>query len=119
MSMRVQQDNVYFAETTTNLGSSATFTGAARSVGAASGEQHRYVRFNVTATAGVAGNVRIEMSQDGTAWLPAVVNTAVAANGATTISTPITARFYRAVYANGATAQTGAAFMVNSSFTVA
>lgn len=119
MSQRVQQENIFWNETTTNLGASATFTGAARDVGTSVGTQSRYAAFNVTATAGVAGTVRIEMSNDGTTWYRASADTAVSANGVVTLSVPVVTRYYRGVYVNGAGAQTGTAFAVNSSFTAA
>jgi hypothetical protein len=119
MSVAVQQSNVFFAETTTNLGASAAYTGPARSAGADAGENCRYSAFNAFATAGVAGTLRVEMSANGTTWYRAAADAAVAANAAVTLSVPVTQRFYRVVYTNGAGAQTGTLFMATSSFTSA
>ena len=119
MSLRVQQENIYFTETTTNLGASATYTGPSRSVGTGPGEQGRYAAFNAFATSAQAGTLRIDMSADGTNWYRAAADAAVAANAAVTLSVPVVQRFYRVVYVNGAGAQSGTAFMVASSFTAA
>lgn len=119
MSVSVQQSNVFFAESTTNLGSSATYTGPARDAGAPAGSNCRYAAFNAFATAGVAGTLRVDMSADGTTWYRAAADAAVAANAAVTLSVPVTQRFYRVVFVNGAGAQTGTLFMATSSFTSA
>lgn len=100
-----------FAETTTNLGASATYTGTARDMGA----RKTYARFAATATAGVSGTLRIEMSNDGSAWFKAA-EVAVAANGAQQLSVLATTRYHRVVYVNGASAQTGTAFAINSGY---
>lgn len=117
MSARVQQENIFFTESTTPLAASATFAGAARDVGSDAGQQCRYSAFNVHAAANVAGSVRIELSLDGAAWFRATADAAVAANGVTILSVPVTARFYRAGYTNGAAGQ--ATFALTSSFTAA
>lgn len=119
MSLNVQQDNVFFAETTANLGASSTYTGPARDVGDVANTRVGYAAFNAFATAGVAGTMRVDMSADGTTWYRATADAAVAANAAVTLSIPVTQRFYRVVYVNGGAAQTGTLFMVTSSFTAA
>lgn len=102
---------VQYAETTTNLGISATYTGASRDMGA----RKPYARFAATATAGVAGTLRIEMSADGATWYKAA-EIAVAANAAQQLSVLATTRYHRVVYVNGAGAQTGTLFSINSGY---
>jgi hypothetical protein len=119
MSLNVQQDNVFFAETTTNLGVSATFTGGSRDVGDGPGNRSSvaFAAFNAFAFSDQAGTLRIEVSNDNATWRRASADQAVAAGGALYLSVPITARFHRAVFVNGGVAQT--AFMLNTSYTVA
>jgi hypothetical protein len=99
------------AETTTNLAANATFTGTTRD----GGSSPLYNRFNVSGVAPTDGTVQIQM---GTAT-PATFTAAkanVVAGEPFLLSVPVTARYYRVVFANGATAMTGSAFMINSSF---
>lgn len=110
-------DNLFFNDTTTALGASATFTGTSHDHGSAAGSYHRFAKFNAVAFADQAGTVRIEMSNDNTTWRRATVDTAVTANGVVTLSVPVLTRYYRVIYVNGATIQ--GAFMVNSSYTSA
>lgn len=100
-----------YAETTTNLGVSATYTGTTRDMGS----RTIYARFAATATAGVAGTLRIEMSNDGTNWFKAA-EVAVSAAGAQQLSVFATTRYHRVVYVNGASAQTGTSFAINSGY---
>ena len=111
------RDNVFFNESTTPLGISATFTGAARSVGTTQYKGHFYAAFNAQVTADQAGTVRIEISNNGTTWYRASADTALSAGGVVILSVPVTAQFYRVVVVNGAAAQTS--FFCNTSFTVA
>jgi hypothetical protein len=113
----IPQSSITFDETNTNLAANATFTGASRDVGSASGANSRYSAFNVVSIADQVGVLRVEMSRDGTTWKRASADIATAINVPMTLSVPIVSRFYRCVYVNGATAQAGTAFMINSSFT--
>jgi hypothetical protein len=108
-------NNAFYNETTSAQAASATFTGTSRDIGAAASILHRYSAFNAAVFANVAGSVRIEMSNDGTTWRRATADTAVAANNPVFLSIPTTTRYHRAVYVNGAAAQT--AFMLNTSYT--
>lgn len=110
-------DNTFWNESVTAQAAAATVTGAARDVGVAAAAAHRYAAFNAFAFADQAGTLRIEISTDNVTWRRASADVAVAANAPVHLSVPITARFYRAVYVNGATLQTQ--FMLNTSFTVA
>lgn len=110
-------DNIWYQESVAAQAASATVTGTARDTGAASGSNHRYAAFNAYAFADVAGSMRIEVSNDGVTWRRASADAAVAANTAVIMSVPVVARYFRAVYINGATLQT--AFMLNTSLTVA
>lgn len=109
--------NVFFNESTTNLGASATFTGTGRDVGIAAGSVQPYSAFNATAFADVAGTMRLEMSNDNTTWRRCTADAAVAANTPVTLSVPVVTRYYRVVFVNSTSAQT--AFMLNSGFTAA
>ncbi len=107
---------LFFNETTTNLAASATFTGTSRDCGGTSATNiTMYAAFNAVAFSAQAGTLRIEMSNDSSTWRSASGDVAVAANVPVTLSVPVTTRYYRAVFVNGATAQT--AFMVNTSYT--
>lgn len=109
------QDNMFWNESVTPLAASATLTGTARDVGVAVGAAHRYSAFNAFATASHAGTIRIEISADNTTWYRATADTALTANGVVHLSIPVSARYHRVVFVNGATLQTS--FMCNTSFT--
>lgn len=110
-----QTNNIFYNESTTALLANASFTGTSRDTGVAAAAQHSYAAFNVTAVSDAAGTVRIEMSNDGTTWRSATASTPVAANTPVLLSIPVTTRYHRAVYTNGATPQT--IFMLNTSYT--
>jgi len=113
---RVAQNNVFWNDTVTPLAGAAVLTGTMRDIGCDVGiKQTSYSAFNVMAFADQAGTLRIECSNDATTWRRSSADQAVAANAAVILSVPITTRYYRAVYTNGATIQT--AFMLNTSFT--
>lgn len=110
-------DNIFWNESVTAQAISATVTGTARDTGVAVGSAHRYAAFNAFAFADQAGTLRIEVSTDNVTWRRASADQAVAAGAALYLSVPVTARWHRAVYINGAVAQTQ--FMLNTSYTVA
>lgn len=116
-SHHVPLSNVFQVESTTNLGASATLTGATRDVGVAAGEPHRFSAFNAYSLSNVAGTIRIECSNDGTTWRRATADQAAGVNTAVILSVPVFARYYRVVYVNGAGAQ--GSFFCCSSFTAA
>jgi hypothetical protein len=99
------------AETTTNLGANATFTGTTRDGGSTA----VYATFNVLGISPQSGTVEIQM---GTATPATFVcaRQAVVANEPFQLKVPVTARYYRVVFINGATAMTGSSFMINSAF---
>lgn len=109
------QDNLWNQESVTAQAGNATVTGTSRDVGVAGGTAHRYAKFNTYAFADVAGTLRIEVSNDNTNWRRATADTAVAANTPVILSVPTIARYHRAVFVNGASAQT--TFIFNTSFT--
>jgi hypothetical protein len=111
----VSQNNIYYNESTTSLAAAATFNGTARDIGIAASNTHRYSAFNAMAFADQAGIIRIESSNDNVTWRRNTADVTVAANTAVVLSVPVTTRYYRVVYVNGATIQT--AFMLNTSFT--
>lgn len=110
-------DNIYWNESVTAQAGGATVTGTARDVGIGAGAFGRHAAFNAFAFADQAGTMRIEVSLDNVTWRRATADQAVAAGAALYLSVPVTARWHRAVYVNGATAQ--GAFMLNTSYTVA
>lgn len=116
-NMPSNTDNVFYNDTTTALGVSATYTGTARDVAVAAGTQHRYSMFNAAAWSDQAGTLRLECSNDNVTWRPITTDTAVAANTPVILSVPILTRYYRPVFVNGGVAQT--AFMLNTSLTAA
>lgn len=111
----IDQSNIFWNDSVTAQAASATVTGATRDVGVAVATVHRYSSFNASAFADAAGTLRVECSTNNVTWQRAAADVAVAANAVQTIIVPIMARYYRAVYINGAAAQT--AFMLNTSFT--
>lgn len=117
-SLNVQNtplSNVFYNETTTALAAGATFTGTSRNTGAAAGSVHRYSNFNAMVLANQTGTIRLECSNDNSTWRRISADTPVAADTPTILSVPIMTRYYRAVFVNGATANT--VFMLNTSFT--
>ena len=110
-------DNAFWNESVAILAISQTVTGTSRDTGVAAGSNHRYAAFNAFAFADQAGTLRIEVSTDNVTWRRASADQAVAAGAALFLSVPVCARYHRAVYVNGAVAQT--AFMLNTSYTVA
>ena len=110
-------DNIFWNESIASQGGGATVTGTSRDTGVAVGSAHRYAAFNAFAFADQAGTLRIEVSTDNATWRRASADVAVAAGAALFLSVPVTARWHRAVYVNGATLQ--GAFMLNTSYTVA
>ena len=93
---------VVYTDSSTNLASSATFTGTSRDGGATPA----YNKFVVNAVANQAGTVRVEKSTDNTTWRRATADIAVAANVPQQLEVLVTTRYMRAVYVNGASAQT-------------
>lgn len=107
--------NRFWNESVTPQGASATVTGTARDVGAQAGQNHGLCAFNVIAVSDQAGTIRIESSLNGSTWYRATADVAVAANTPVILSIPISSQFHRAVYVNGATAQTS--FKLDTSYT--
>lgn len=107
-------DNVFYNDSTTALGASATFTGTGRDSGATAGTNHKTGTFTAYALADQAGTLRIEQSNDNTTWRRSTVDTAVAANTPVFLTTVVVTRYHRVVFVNGATAQ--GSFCVNSAF---
>jgi len=100
----------YFNDTTTALGSSATFTGTARDTNnQASGIQYNV--YSVFARADQAGTLNMQGSNDNTTWFTELTS-AVAANTPVTLTGRIYTRYHRAQFINGATAQ--GSLVVNS-----
>ena len=98
-----------FADTTTNLAASATFTGTSRDAGATIAMR----KFTACAFADQAGTFYIDMSTDNTTWRQAK-KVAVAANDSAELEVNVVARYYRTRFVNGSTLQT--AFMINSAY---
>ena len=112
----VQDANVIFwTESSTAQAISATVTGTSRDTGGSVNSNVRYAMFNVLAYSDRAGTVRIEASNNNSTWFRATTDTVVAADTPVHISVPVTTRYYRAVYVNGAISQT--VFALNTSFT--
>jgi hypothetical protein len=99
-----------FTDSSTNLGSGATFTGTSRDAGATPA----FNRFVANAVADQAGTVRIEKSTDNTTWRRASKDIAVAANAPEQIEVRVTARYHRVVFVNGGVAQTQ--FLLTSAY---
>ena len=108
-----QTSVIIYPESTTNLGSSATFTGSAKDFGTG-GVPADFTFYRASAYSSSAGTLYIDFSADGTNWYPALTQ-AVTAAAAQNVVVPITARFYRTRFVNSASAQT--AFLLASSCT--
>ena len=105
---------IYYVDTVTPLGGSATFTGTTRDLGVASGGNFKTPYFNAFTFADQAGTMRIEMSPDNVTWYKATIDNVVTANTPIFMSALVLCRYYRVVFINGATLQTK--FIVNTSF---
>lgn len=101
---------VVYTDSSTNLAGAATFTGTSRDGGATPA----YNKFVVNAHANQAGTVRVEKSTDNTTWRRATGDIAVAANVPQQLEVLVTTRYMRAVYVNGASAQTE--FLLTSAY---
>lgn len=108
---QLQISQPYFADTSTPLAASATFTGAARDMGASNAEFRSFSATFFASHASATNGAKIQMSNDGIAWVDAAVAT-LAANVPQSLSVPVVARYYRTQLINDATLQTAVA--VNS-----
>lgn len=90
-------------DTSTALGAGATFTGSSRDGGSTPVNRSFHANFYAD-QASAANGARIEKSQDGTTWRPAASATLDAGVPAE-LSVACTARYYRCIMVNGATAQ--------------
>lgn len=98
-----------YADTTTSLAASATYTGTSRDAGSTA----VYQVFCARAFADQAGTLYIDDSTDGTTWRT-VSSVAVTANECKTLEARVLARYNRVRFVNGASAQ--AAFRVTSGY---
>lgn len=103
---------MYWAETSTPLAASATFTGPTRDLGAAVPAPYSYV--NAAITTDQVGTARIERSNNGTTWVP-YAPAPIVADTPLTLQVPVVGRYFRIVVENGGTPQTD--LDVNFSFT--
>ena len=100
----VDAQTLHSLETTTPLGASATFTGAARDAGDTSQTTWNY--FSCFINADQAGTARLEKSSNGsTGWVVAITQPIVAATPLR-LTDRADARYSRCVVVNGTTAQT-------------
>lgn len=97
-----------------SLAASAVVTGQLRDITITPA----YSRFGATVVTDQAGSLQVQMSIDGANWLNSATQ-AVTANVPVDVSVPVRARFYRAVYTNGATATGANAFSLLTSYTAA
>jgi hypothetical protein len=97
-----------YTDSSANLAGAGTFTGTSRDAGSTIG----YNWFAANAFADVAGTLRVEKSTDNSTWRLAE-SIAVGAGEGKSLRVPITTRYLRAVYVNGATIQTS--FLLTSS----
>lgn len=107
--------NRFWNERVTAQGASVTVNGLSRDVGVQQGQNHGLCAFNAMAVSNQAGTLRIESSINGSTWYRATADVAVAANTPVILSIPVMSQFHRAVYVNGATAQSS--FKLDTSYT--
>ncbi|MFN3573617.1 MAG: hypothetical protein ACK4TR_08830 [Phenylobacterium sp.] len=93
-----------YSDTSTNLGANATFTGSSRDSTTTPTRQRVAATFFSLQDSAPNG-CRIEFSTDGTNWRPARVGT-LAGGVPVQLEAWLTARYWRVVMVNGATAQT-------------
>lgn len=108
--------NAYVSVSTTNLASNATFTGSANNVAASTTSGTVYnaaLTISVQHTAGlVPGTLIYEVGTETsstapTTWYPALVVPIPSTASMLSFTVPISTRYYRLRFINGATAQTG------------
>lgn len=94
-------------ESSTNLGASATYTGASRDLGSSASSRPTVIRPIVMHNAGLnPGMLTLEESTDGTTWRE-TRRVPIPSDGSfRTFEWPIHQRYYRQKFINGATAQT-------------
>lgn len=118
--MLIELGNPIFNESTSNLGISGVYTGAARQSSQVSpSTSSRYNNFNVQVLANqasAANGLQIQGSQDGSTSWQIVAQNAVVASTPLTLTVPVCYPYYRVVLTNGAVAQT--ALSLVSSFTI-
>lgn len=110
----LSKGGIFFAGTTTPLGSSATYTGTARDVGVAASTAQPYAYFNAFFLADQAGTATIECSNDNTTWYTCATS-ALTASTPLILTVPVMFRYLRAKLVNGASAQ--GSLVINNSFT--
>ena len=96
------------AESTTNLAASATYTGASRDMGTTVAARRTLLRPMVMHNAGVnPGTLVLQESTNGSTWLE-TRRVPIPSDGSyRTFEWPLHLRYYRLLFINGATAQTG------------
>lgn len=109
LSITSNLSSTAYADTSTPLAASATFTGTSRWFGY--GNPATVKAFNANVYADQAGMLYIEKSNDNVTWRQAG-KVAVAAGDSADLRVMVTAQYYRVKFVNGAAAQT--AFMLNS-----
>lgn len=94
-------------ETTTNLGASATYTGAARDMGTTVAARRTLLRPVISHTAGsTPGSLILQESTDGTTWRETRRSPIPSDSSYRSFEWPLHLRYYRLLFINGATAQT-------------
>lgn len=107
---------MFWPETTTPLGASASFNGAQRDAGATSPGPVAFAYFNGFFLADQTGTASLQCSDDGSTWSTCATDVLAAATPLI-LQVPVTARYHRVVLANGGTPQ-GSVF-VRSAYTAA
>lgn len=109
---------MFWTDTTTALGGSATFTGTGRDAfGTGTGAlTSSFALFNATFFADQTGTAYIDYSSDNATWSVARTS-AITASTPLALTAPVQAQFYRVRVVNGSTAQ--GTLVVRSGFTTA
>ena len=94
---------LFTTETTTTLGGSATFTGAAHDLGASPSQPNAYV--GCAAVADQTGTLNLQLSVNGTTGWATAATTSMTANVVADVGARIRAEFYRCQEVNGSSAQ--------------
>lgn len=96
------------AETSTNLAANATYTGTSRDLGTTSSTRPTLIRPMVMHNAGLTpGTLILQESTDASTWRETRRTPVPSDSSYRTFEWPIHMRYYRLLFTNGATAQTG------------
>lgn len=105
--------NLFYNDSTSVLGISATFTGTSRDLGVVAGSLHSSNYFKAFVLTDQIGVLSIECSNNGSTWYT-MATSAVAISVPLLLSVPVLTRYHRVKLVNGITLQTS--LIINSGY---